>query len=246
MAITDKTRKTLWARSGNKCSICKTDLVRLKSEKDASVIVGEECHIISEKPNGPRHQELPDFNYDSEDNLLLLCANCHKVVDENVAYYTKDRLVETKKAHEEFIRTRIEAKDSNNLFPEFDGVTVLPKINSGKELYNILCSAMAMEYDFEDTRDLEENVFIAGISQELNDFLDFLSMESEMGPKVATVNQLNNILNSIEEKGFVLFGEQRKRKMKFGDNLYDNWDVAVLYLMKNSNPNIINIQRSPK
>lgn len=105
---------------------------------------------------------------------------------------------------------------------------------------------MAMEYDFEATKDPEENEFIADTSQDLNDYLDFLRMETEMGPKVRTVNQRNKILNTSEEKGFVLFGESRIRKMNFDDNSYENRGVAVLYLMKNSNPNIVNIRRSPK
>jgi hypothetical protein len=241
MAISDKTRKTIWARSGNKCSICKANLVGHKTEKENSVIVGEECHIISEKQKGPRYENIPGFNYDSEQNLLLLCANCHKIVDENQAYYTKVRLESVKREHEEFIRIRTEAQDPNNLFPEVDGVTVLPKINSGKELYNILCSAIGMEYDFEDTKDKEENDFIAGIFQDLNDHLDFLSMEAEVGPKVGTVNELNYIIGIIEENGFILFGENRTRKMKFTDNSAGNWNIAVLYLMKNSNPNVIRL-----
>jgi hypothetical protein len=41
MAISDKTRKSLWAKSGNRCSICKIELF---SEKDADVFnIGEEC-----------------------------------------------------------------------------------------------------------------------------------------------------------------------------------------------------------
>lgn len=97
MAITDRTRKILWARSGNSCTMCKTNLVQPQSEQGASVIVGEECHIISEQPRGPRFEQLANFNYDSESNLLLLCANCHKIVDDNVMYYTKARLELTKK-----------------------------------------------------------------------------------------------------------------------------------------------------
>ena len=55
MAISDKTRKKLWAKSGNRCSICKTDLFSNK-EKAEDLNIGEECHIISSKPKGPRHK----------------------------------------------------------------------------------------------------------------------------------------------------------------------------------------------
>ena len=47
MAITSKTRKELWAKSGNRCAICKKELVHQISQEDGSFIIGDECHIIS-------------------------------------------------------------------------------------------------------------------------------------------------------------------------------------------------------
>ncbi len=55
MNITDKDRKILWGRSGNRCAICKHELVIEATPNDAESVVGEECHIISGSPNGPRH-----------------------------------------------------------------------------------------------------------------------------------------------------------------------------------------------
>lgn len=55
MSITDKTRKKLWAKSGNRCALCKEELVAYKEEKSDEVVIGEECHIISNRPSGPRH-----------------------------------------------------------------------------------------------------------------------------------------------------------------------------------------------
>lgn len=43
------------------------------------LIIGEGAHIISEAPRGPRHQELAD--YDTFDNGIALCANCHRKID---------------------------------------------------------------------------------------------------------------------------------------------------------------------
>ena len=40
MAITSKTRKELWAKSGNRCAICKKELVNQISEDDGSFIIG--------------------------------------------------------------------------------------------------------------------------------------------------------------------------------------------------------------
>lgn len=43
------------------------------------LIIGEGAHIISEAVNGPRHQWLAD--YDTFENGIALCANCHREVD---------------------------------------------------------------------------------------------------------------------------------------------------------------------
>jgi hypothetical protein len=54
VAISDRTRKILWARAGGRCSICRTIVVTEETEADAPSVFGEEAHIISAAPNGPR------------------------------------------------------------------------------------------------------------------------------------------------------------------------------------------------
>jgi hypothetical protein len=54
MAITDRTRKILWARSGNRCAFCGTRLVADATANDPESVVGEECHIYPQRTRGPR------------------------------------------------------------------------------------------------------------------------------------------------------------------------------------------------
>ena len=79
MAISEKTRKMLWAKSGNRCAICKIELIT-EQKTDSNLNIGEECHIISSKSKGPRHKSNLN-DYDSFDNLILLCRNHHKEID---------------------------------------------------------------------------------------------------------------------------------------------------------------------
>lgn len=99
MAITSKTRKELWAKSGNRCAICKKELVNQISEDEGSFIIGDECHIISSSAEGPRHKSGIE-DYDSYENLLLLCKNHHREIDENCASYTEELLHYIKTSHE--------------------------------------------------------------------------------------------------------------------------------------------------
>jgi hypothetical protein len=63
-------------------------------------IIGEICHIRAVSPNGPRH-ELHQSSADRHgyDNLILLCANHHKVVDDDPEAFTVERLVKMKVHH---------------------------------------------------------------------------------------------------------------------------------------------------
>jgi predicted restriction endonuclease len=101
MPITDKTRKNLWAKSGNRCAICKKELFsNVEKQKDTNI--GEECHIISSKFNGPRYKSgITD--YDVYDNLILLCRNHHKIIDDLTDTYTEEVLRYFKLNHENWV-----------------------------------------------------------------------------------------------------------------------------------------------
>lgn len=105
MAITDKTRKKLFLKSGNICAFpgCSIKM------SDTSQI----AHIISSKPNGPRHIE--DWNnndFDVEDNLILLCNNHHNIVDNDVSTYSIEALQNMKKSHEVYMDSLITPSNS--------------------------------------------------------------------------------------------------------------------------------------
>ena len=60
MTISDKTRKLLWGRSGNRCAYCRQELV-MPGKTDNDSIVGDECHIIAKRETGPRNNSsVPD------------------------------------------------------------------------------------------------------------------------------------------------------------------------------------------
>ncbi len=120
MAISEKTRKILWAKSGNRCPMCPQTLVLDINGKNT--IVGEECHIVSAKPNGPRHRILPD--YDAYDNLILMCSVHHKIIDDNENVYTEEILKMLKKNHEKNISKNAKIKEEYDLNLLIEATTV--------------------------------------------------------------------------------------------------------------------------
>jgi hypothetical protein len=100
MPISDRTRKLLWGKSGNRCAKCFRVLTVEETELDDPSIVGEECHIVSGR-DGPRSDAgFPPEEIDDYPNLILLCRIDHKTVDDQE--HTFDALVlrTMKEAHE--------------------------------------------------------------------------------------------------------------------------------------------------
>jgi hypothetical protein len=60
-------------------------------ERDSSLcFIGEVAHIRASSPFGPRYD--PAGLHDSLDNLLVLCPNCHRHIDQDVTSFPVDRL----------------------------------------------------------------------------------------------------------------------------------------------------------
>jgi hypothetical protein len=108
MAISDKTRKILWARSGNRCAECRRQLVEEATRADAESVVGDECHIVSGQSQGPRYvASFPAARLDEPDNLILLCRVHHKMVDDQTQTYTVEALQKLKATHEAWVASTL-------------------------------------------------------------------------------------------------------------------------------------------
>jgi hypothetical protein len=112
MAISIKTHKMLWGRSGNKCAICKTDLAEDITETDDYSILGEEAHIVAREENGPRGKSpLTPEARDKYANLLLLCQKHHKIIDDHEDQYSVEKLHEIKNEHGKWVQASLNPAD---------------------------------------------------------------------------------------------------------------------------------------
>jgi hypothetical protein len=111
MAVADHDRKILWGRSGLCCAICGRRLVVEATATDPDSIVGEECHVVARSPGGPRAGHLPPDEIDRHTNLILLCRNDHRMVDDQPETYTIDVLRTKKAEHERWVAERLNRKE---------------------------------------------------------------------------------------------------------------------------------------
>lgn len=108
MSISVSDRKLLWAKSGGYCAFpeCDTRLTEqlpLASEAAGSqVVVAEEAHIRSARPDGPRHDPSYDKNLlDSYENIIILCAHHHTLIDKQRGEgFSVEELERIKASHE--------------------------------------------------------------------------------------------------------------------------------------------------
>lgn len=123
--INTTTIKTLFARSGNMCAFpgCNSLIV-----DGAGNVIGEICHIAAQSPGGPRYDDRQtEAERHEVDNLLLLCANHHKIIDGNEAAYPVHLLKGMKAAREEFASRDFQKGDDTNaqrLLEKYNSISI--------------------------------------------------------------------------------------------------------------------------
>lgn len=100
LRISETTIKRLFAKSNNKCAFpgCWIPMV-----DDSDIVRGEICHIQGARPKSKRYNpDMLEKDRYGIDNLILLCADHHKVIDRLTNVYTVEKLLHIKRAHEAF------------------------------------------------------------------------------------------------------------------------------------------------
>ena len=146
MPITEKTRKTIWGLSGNRCAFPGCNKELFMTDGDSSSLVGEECHICARSIGGPRYNpNLSDKELNDYSNLILLCSVHHKFVDDNPNNYTVEVLRDMKSKHESMVRKALDNKsdfDDLQYYSILDYIDMMLGFDSWEEWTSILLSGL--------------------------------------------------------------------------------------------------------
>jgi hypothetical protein len=242
MPITDKNRKILWARSGSRCAFCRAPFVFEGTGKDPESVVAAECHIVSSAPTGPRHDPaFPAGAFDALDNLILLCATHHKMIDDQYEAYSAPVVRSIKQDHEKWVQTKL--RDETTLPPvrirriRENIPTHLSRINSGNELMSISSRAFAHYFDHDQDLSEDEVELIGGFIQEITDWRD-LSLDLEPIEQVRTAKRLHDWINELEASGFLVFAATEAQRIEGGVGGPTKFPVLHLSVIRGSNPTI--------
>lgn len=245
MAITDKTRKLLWGRSGNQCAVCRLELAIDATVCDDASLVGEECHIHSGQEGGPRYDpSVPTSAIDGYENLLLLCRVHHKMVDDQHETYTAELLVKMKGNHEKWVKEKLtgtpDAKPIRLKRIRENFLPCLIRLTNGKDILNIVDGACMFSFDHEELGSEEEVELVGGFIQEARDWGE-LDGDLEPIQKVRTGFRLTECLRQLEKAGFYVFGGREIHRVEGGLEPPSPWPVAILRVLRSANPSIVSI-----
>ena len=121
MSTNAKDVKILWAKAAGRCSMpdCRKKLIAASGrEKSGSSLIGENCHIVAEKESGPRGESSLTLEERSRyPNLILLCRNHHKTIDDDAITWSIEKLHQIKSDHEIWVEEAL--SESNNVDDEW-------------------------------------------------------------------------------------------------------------------------------
>jgi HNH endonuclease len=242
MAISDKTRKVLWGSSGNRCAFCHHELVIVATLADSESIVGEECHIVSGKAEGPRYDPTSAVEHlDEADNLILLCRVHHKMVDDQVETFTVEKLKSLKATHESWVTSKLNT-ESKDFQPRVRRIkenipAYLLRLRSGAEIFNIVSEACSFLFDHDELETEKEVELVASFLQEVQDWGE-LAGGLEAGERVRAKFRINSIANEVKEAGFWVFGAREIQRLEGGVGPPEPWSMAILTVRRSTNAEI--------
>ena len=209
MPITARTRKILLIKAGGRCSICKEQLVTEGTDTNDPSVFGQEAHIIAEAPNGPRHAYLPE--YDVYYNLILLCSKHHKQIDDQVGYYTVERLKEIKRQHEEWVASRDADPGPVRLIPDptRPPKKMLTLITNGTALWHFVKGAYSSFTSSPDGLSDEDEDLIAGFFDNLRDWMDISGDFDSYRDELHARRALDENIEELAKAGFVVGARER-------------------------------------
>ncbi|HQN42765.1 MAG TPA: HNH endonuclease [Anaerolineaceae bacterium] len=232
MAITEKTRKILWAHSGNRCAICRLELTIDASKVSDEVIIGEECHIVAHENNGPRgNSPLSSNDRDKPSNLILLCRNHHKSIDDQPDIYTVDVLTRIKKEHEAWVRSRL-SNTRQASTPTF----FVFRVDTGTQFCNSVMVGQALMIQNDPPKTQEQADLIGDFVQSFQDYSD-IWIDIGGKDRILAQFELDTFIRKLNEIGFLVYVAERSEIFKSPPGQEPmNISVGYIIVLSKENP----------
>lgn len=132
-SIATNIARKLWAQCGGFCQNPNCNKYLFATVGDNTVSLANVAHIIGHGKNGPRSEhELANFiDKDGITNLIMLCLECHKIVDQLETQFPVAQMQEWKVKHERKIGSRFgipKIRDEQELLSQVNDLLVENKL----------------------------------------------------------------------------------------------------------------------
>jgi len=192
----DIDRKKLWGRSASRCAKCRVELTLLDG---MDAIVGDEAHIRSRQPGGPRHDPcFPKEDLDRYGNLILLCKAHHKLVDDNAEVFTTDVLLEMKASHERRVVAALAPPTHG-----WQGDILLEEVSNGTRLMDHAHATMAYDLRNDHPETDAERAIVPAFLQSVTDWAE-ISDEIGPGGRAQGAQDLHQQMTELHDLGLVV------------------------------------------
>lgn len=217
MAISLRTRRILWVSAGGRCSICRELVVTEGTATGDPSVFGEEAHIISAAPGGPRHGPQP--SHDIYSNLILLCSKHHKQVDDQVSYFTVALLKQLKRDHEQWVRSSDEPGPVRLVpDPKYPRPEALKLCLTGSQLWDNMAGVMAFYPSYPDGLSEDQRDVVAPFLGALRDWMDAVSFDDSFSAGRDAAKHLGEHVKVLADQGLLIGVMQRHMLLSGGIN----------------------------
>ena len=243
MPLSDRERKFLWALAGNHCSLCRCELVQTGAQQGSKALVGEECHIVSPRADGPRGtpETAPNPALDGYGNLILLCPSDHSRVDQLTDEFTVSRLHEIKADHESWVRTRLGGSATSSVAVRRGSPGLLVGVTTGEELIGVIAGAEESSLDHEELLTQEEVDLVGGFLQSLFDTSEMWD-EFEPAWRTQVTFDLGQQLTALRDHGWRVFAARSTGSLVGGTlDSPTSWVTAYVHVVRKDSSAIVSI-----
>lgn len=220
----DKDIKLLWGLAAARCSYpnCQVECVTPETSHDRASIFGDIAHIVGYGKTGPRADaSYPRDLLNKYENLILLCRNHHKPVDDQQSTYTIQELRQWKAQHEEWVRTSLVLEVPQINFPVLEVICNAILSRPQRPVENMVVPPIADKIERNKIR--PNNYFLITMA---------LSKVVEVSEFVDHVTLLNDQFAEQLKAGFVAEYEKQRRDGLEPDELFT---LLVNFASGNSN-----------
>jgi hypothetical protein len=202
---------------------------------------------VNGHPGGPRAGE--EDRLDNHENLILLCSEHHKQVDDQSKHYTVERLRQIKQKHKEWIAS-LGAKEPGPLRvvpgPSFPQPRFLKMIFTDNALWNVIKEPLSIQYALPDHLCEEDEELIVEFLDLVKDYMDIARDLTSVRAQRDAEKTLGSYVSRLAERGFFVGANLRRMLLTGGVREEPTaWSILMIEIQLGTETRVVDTDGNP-